>query len=54
MKWVEDLKKFNAGKEPWCIPRKGTREYKEVLSIMTGGNLVYKHTIRKGKTGKKD
>ncbi len=34
MKWIETLKKFNAGKGEWCIPRKGSREYKEVLSIM--------------------
>ena len=39
MKWIEALKKFNAGKGEWCVPRKGTREHKEVLSIMQGATL---------------
>ena len=39
MKWVEALKKFNDGKGAWCIPRKGSREHKEVLSIMQGATL---------------
>ena len=43
MKWIEALKKFNAGKGEWCVPRKGTREHKEVLSIMQGAT-VYTNT----------
>ena len=39
MKWIEALKKFDAGKGEWCVPRKGTREHKEVLSIMQGATL---------------
>ena len=39
MKWIEALKKFNAGKGEWCVPRKGTREHKEVLSIVQGATL---------------
>ncbi len=39
MKWIEALKKFNTGKGEWCIPRKGSREHKEVLSIMQGTTL---------------
>ena len=39
MKWIEALKKFNAGKGEWCIPRKGSREHKEVLIIMQGATL---------------
>ncbi len=39
MKWIESLKKFNVGKGEWCIPRKGSREHKEVLSIMQGATL---------------
>jgi hypothetical protein len=34
MKWMEALKKFNAGKGEWCVPKKGTREHVEVRSIM--------------------
>jgi len=37
MKWIEALKKFNSGKGEWCVPRKGTREYDEVMSIMNSG-----------------
>ena len=39
MKWIEVLKKFNSSKGEWCIPRKGSREHKEVLSIMQGETL---------------
>ena len=37
--WMEALKKFNAGKGEWCVPKKGTREHKEVISIMNGSTL---------------
>jgi hypothetical protein len=39
MKWIEALKKFNTGKGEWRIPRKGSREHKEVLSIIQGATL---------------
>ena len=39
MKWIEALKKFNARKGEWCVPKKGTREHKEVLSIMQGATV---------------
>ena len=39
MKWMDALRKFNAGKGEWCVPRKGTREHKEVMSIMHGATL---------------
>lgn len=37
MKWVEALKIYNSGKGLWCIPRKGSPAYAEVLAIMKGG-----------------
>jgi len=43
MKWIVALKKFNAGKGEWCVPKKGTREHKVVLSIMRGAT-VYTNT----------
>ncbi len=43
MNWVEALKKFNAGKKEWCVPKKGSREHAEVMSIMQG-NTVYTNT----------
>ena len=36
---MDALKKFNAGKGELCVPRKGTREHKEVMSIMHGTTL---------------
>ena len=43
MKWIEALKKFNAGKGEWCVPKKGTPEHEEVLSLMPGAT-VYTNT----------
>ena len=34
MKWIEALKKYNQGKEEWCIPKKGSNEYNQVMNIM--------------------
>lgn len=34
MSWVIALKKWNEGKEKWCIPKKGSKGYEEVLKIM--------------------
>jgi hypothetical protein len=31
------LKQFNNGQGAWCIPRKGTEDYKKVRAIMDGG-----------------
>lgn len=33
-KYTDALKKFNAGKPAWCLPRKGTELHAEVLRIM--------------------
>jgi hypothetical protein len=40
MKWIEVLKKFNEGKGELCVPKKGKREHKEVLSIMQGAHRL--------------
>ena len=48
MKWMEALKKFNAGKGEWCVPKKGTLEHAEVISIMQG-NTVYANTRQEQK-----
>ena len=31
---MDALKKFNAGKTGWCVPRKGTADYNKVMSLM--------------------
>jgi len=35
--WIDALKQFNMGQGAWCIPRKGTEDYKKVRAIMDGG-----------------
>ena len=40
MKWLEALKIFNRDhKGTWCIPKKGTPEYKTVVDIMNGKHM---------------
>ena len=33
--WIDALKKWNAGRDRWTIPRKGTDEYEEVRKLMS-------------------
>ena len=61
MRWVDALKIFNKDRGSWCIPRKNTVEYKEVIDIMKGksktktkeateatkGQLTFKSAINK-------
>ena len=35
-KWTDALKEWNQGKSGWCIPRKGTAEYDQVIRLMGG------------------
>ena len=42
MKWIEALKIWNKARtntDRWCIPRKGTYDYKEVIKIMKNENV---------------
>jgi len=32
--WVDALKEWNQGKSGWCVPRKGTTEYTQVMQIV--------------------
>jgi hypothetical protein len=34
--WITALQQYNGTKGPWCIPRKGTKEYDDVKGIMEG------------------
>lgn len=54
LRWVEALRLWNSDKERYCIPKKGTKEYNEVIEIMKTGNVkkpemvkVQKKTIPK-------
>ena len=35
-KFNKALKQFNKNKPNWCIPKKGTKDYKKVMEIMEG------------------
>jgi hypothetical protein len=32
--WITALQQYNGTKGPWCVPRKGTKEYDDVKAIM--------------------
>lgn len=32
--WINALKEYNKGKSSFCITRKGSKEYQEVIKIM--------------------
>lgn len=34
MKYMDALKKYNEGKDKWCMPRKGSEDYLKILSMM--------------------
>jgi hypothetical protein len=38
MNYFDALRKYNAGKQAWCSPRKGTPEYDAVMKIKNGGS----------------
>jgi hypothetical protein len=46
MTWIEALRKWNSSKKTWCIPKKGTREYEEVLAIQREGSKSVKSLIK--------
>lgn len=54
MKWLEALKKWNNEKNTgkWKIPKKDTKEYLEVKSIMNGTTSTKKEKKTKGKKAK--
>ena len=50
--WVKALKQYNAGKDTYTIPKKGSLAYDEVKAIMNGKPVTKaapKKTTRKGK-----
>ena len=34
--WIQALKKWNEKNENWCVPRKDTEGYNEVMALMRG------------------
>jgi len=35
-KWIVALKRWNEGKDKWCVPRKGSSGHKEVMDLVAG------------------
>ena len=34
MKYIDALKKYNEGKDKWCMPRKGSEDYLNIIRMM--------------------
>lgn len=34
MKYIDALKKYNEGKDKWCMPRKGSADYLQIINMM--------------------
>lgn len=41
--WIQSLKKFNEGKQMWCIPRKGTAMSDAVKNILVRKETAQAH-----------
>ena len=39
-KWVSALKEMNKGSNNWCVPKKGTAEYQQVMNIMNKTSIT--------------
>ena len=40
--WIQALKKWNSTNTCWCVPRKGTEQYNEVMALMKDGRRYIK------------
>ena len=34
MKYIDALKKYNEGKDKWCMPRKGSEDYLNIIKMV--------------------
>jgi len=41
--WIQSLRKFNEGKQMWCIPRKGTAMSDAVKNILVRKETAHAH-----------
>jgi hypothetical protein len=48
MKYIDALRKYNEGKDKWCVPRKGTEDYVKIRNMMNmkGTNETENYKIR--------
>mgnify|MGYP005856843491 CR=1 FL=1 len=40
MSWIQALKIWNRGRDVWCVPKGGTKEYDEVIDIMQNNPVI--------------
>ncbi len=53
MKYIEALKKYNEGKDKWCMPRKGTEDYLKIINLMKKISNIKKSTDGNKSAGNK-
>jgi|UniRef100_A0A6C0LZM5 hypothetical protein len=53
MKYIDALKKYNEGKDKWCMPRKGSEDYLNIIKMVKKISNI-KKTKGKGIKDKKD
>ena len=41
MKYIDALRKYNEGKDKWCIPRKGTEDYLKIRMMMRMKSKIF-------------
>jgi hypothetical protein len=51
MKYIDALKKYNEGKDKWCMPRKGSEDYLNIIKMVKKVSKIKKN---KGVNDKKD
>ena len=54
MKYIDALKKYNEGKDKWCIPRKGSVDYLQMMKMVNKITKLKKSAGKNTSTDKKD
>lgn len=54
MKYIDALKKYNEGKDKWCIPRKGSADYLQMMKMVNKITKIKKSAGKNTSTDKKD
>ena len=54
MKYIDALKKYNEGKDKWCIPRKGSADYLQMMKMVNKITKLKKSAGKNTSTDKKD
>ena len=52
MKYIDALKKYNEGKDKWCMPRKGSEDYLNIIKIVKKISNIKKKGINNKKDNK--